>query len=145
MCLAVARFGDIADIPAARKFLNAAATTSDVRSTPANSRLFEAFAASRTGDAATAVEKAGEAAVRYREIGWPHFEAQALEIAGKPVEALDIYKRIGALRDFRRLDERSTPSTNAAVPKVSLRLGSARSATCSCRARPTRRSPRSWS
>ena len=48
---------------------------------------------------------ANEAAARFAEIGWPWERAQALEIAGRYAQALDLYRRHGYLRHARALEE----------------------------------------
>jgi DNA-binding CsgD family transcriptional regulator/tetratricopeptide (TPR) repeat protein len=102
--IAVARFGNREDIDRARKFLERVAQTSKVRSTPAYLVLFDAYRAKRSDDEVAATEKALTAARLFGDIGWPHLEAEALEIADKTSEAAAIYKRIGAVRDLRRLE-----------------------------------------
>jgi DNA-binding CsgD family transcriptional regulator len=107
--VAVASFGAAADIPRARAYLERTATTSRVRSTPAHLALFDAYVAARSGDAPRAATKAQEAVAAFRDIGRPHFEAQALELEGKEEAALEIYRRIGDVRDARRLDAKLNP------------------------------------
>ena len=54
----------------------------------------------------------------FARLGYPLLEAAALEIAGRPAAALDVFRRIGAVRDVRRLAPlrivSSTVSTAAA-------------------------------
>ena len=102
--IAVARIGGLEDVPVARQFLERTVNSSKVRSSPAMLALFDAFAAKRSGDQTRLKERADEAAVAFRDIGWPLYEAQALELARKFSEALEIYKRIGAVREAKRLD-----------------------------------------
>ncbi len=72
-----------------------------------------AVAAERGGDAAGARRWGLEAARLYHEIGWPLLEAQALETAGRPADALALYRAAGSVEDVRRLELGERP---AAVP-----------------------------
>ena len=109
LALAVARFGKDGDLKRARRYLASAANATHVRSTPARLALFDSYAARRKADAAAAMAKADEAAKAFRDIGWPLFEAQALEVLGKPAAALEIYKKFGAAREVKRLDQIVNP------------------------------------
>jgi DNA-binding CsgD family transcriptional regulator len=72
-----------------------------------------AIAAERSGDAAAATKWGLQAARLYREIGWPLLEAQALEVAGQPVEALALYRRAGSLEGVRRVELRARSGAGA--------------------------------
>jgi DNA-binding CsgD family transcriptional regulator/tetratricopeptide (TPR) repeat protein len=86
--------------------------------------LASAILARRKNDDAEAVELASAAAATYRELGWPLFEARALEVLGDPEAALVRYERCGSILDIRRL---ATPTTIVrAVSKVSVDRLSAR-------------------
>lgn len=73
----------------------------------ATAALVAAILAQREGEHAAAIRRAEEAAQRYAALGWPLFEAQALEIAGRAPEALLRYERCGAVEDARRLSPTS--------------------------------------
>lgn len=75
--------------------------------------LVAAIIAERSENASEAAQPATLAAQRYAALGWPMFQAQALEIAGRRDEALALYERCGAVADVRRLagpEPRRTPS-----------------------------------
>jgi DNA-binding CsgD family transcriptional regulator/tetratricopeptide (TPR) repeat protein len=70
--------------------------------------LVAAILAQREGDDVAAIRHAEEASQGYAALGWPLFEAQALEIAARSPEALLRYQRCGAVADARRLAPAST-------------------------------------
>jgi len=74
--------------------------------------LFDALVAKRCGETRSAREHAYEAVERFRSIGCPLWEAEALELAGKPQEAAALYRRIGAVVPLRRLELDAARSTN---------------------------------
>jgi DNA-binding CsgD family transcriptional regulator len=67
--------------------------------------LFDARLAARRGDAEEARALALRAAEAFRAFPWPVEEAEALEVAGELEAALAIYRRIGATRPARRLED----------------------------------------
>jgi DNA-binding NarL/FixJ family response regulator len=69
--------------------------------------LFEALVTARDGH--PDVERATDAAERFAAIGFPHYEALALEAAGRPADALDRYRRMGNVHDARRLEAKLSP------------------------------------
>ncbi|HEY5094096.1 MAG TPA: AAA family ATPase [Candidatus Eremiobacteraceae bacterium] len=64
----------------------------------------DANRAERDGDRGAAMRHALEASRLFAEIEHPYPQALALELAGELPAALEIYRRIGASRDARRLD-----------------------------------------
>jgi DNA-binding CsgD family transcriptional regulator len=64
--------------------------------------LFDA----RSARSADAKSRAVDAAERFGAIGWPWERAQALEIAGRQAEALDIYRRHQFARHAQELEQR---------------------------------------
>ncbi len=62
-----------------------------------------AIISGRRGDEARARMHAAKAATTYRELGWPLFEARALEVLGEREAALARYERCGSVADIRRL------------------------------------------
>ena len=66
---------------------------------------------------------AENAASRYRALGWPLLEAQALEAGGRTAEAADLYRSCGSTIDVRRLEMRAAPPAKrgAAGPRLSPR------------------------
>jgi DNA-binding CsgD family transcriptional regulator len=104
LCIAVAAHGSVEDAPRARALLAGAVQAGQSpRSTRANLALFDAYASSRASDASAAAAHAAEAVNLFHAMSWPHHEARALEIAGEHEQALELYKRIGAVRDARRV------------------------------------------
>jgi DNA-binding CsgD family transcriptional regulator/tetratricopeptide (TPR) repeat protein len=73
----------------------------------ATAALVAAILAQRDGEDASAIRRAEDAVQGYSALGWPLFEAQALEIAGRAPEALLRYERCGAVEDARRLSPAS--------------------------------------
>ncbi|GEM_PF-932741 len=65
--------------------------------------LVRAIVASRNGKPEEAVALGDDASRKYAALGWPLFEAKALELAGKRDLAVAIYERCGAVADARRL------------------------------------------
>jgi DNA-binding CsgD family transcriptional regulator/tetratricopeptide (TPR) repeat protein len=63
----------------------------------------------REGDRKAAVQHALASSRLFAEIGHPYPQALALELAGELRDALEIYRRIGASRDARRLDALLAP------------------------------------
>ena len=118
--LATAKYGDEADIPRARMFLARAAESTKVRAMPACVALFEAYAASGAGLHDEAVSNGARAATLFHEIEWPYYEAQALELADNPKHALEIYQRIGDVRDARRLEAVLNPPNRRGRSKNAL-------------------------
>jgi tetratricopeptide (TPR) repeat protein len=105
----VAQYGETTDIPAARTMLLAIVAKHRGRASRGFVQLFEAYVARREGDRAGAVARAIEAARVFRELQWPCYKAQALEVADRRAQALEIYRRIGDLRDARRLESALNP------------------------------------
>jgi DNA-binding CsgD family transcriptional regulator len=102
--LAVARIGAQAHGAAARTFIaRVAALDGDVMFKAALP-LFDALVAKRRGEAAPARERAVEAVQRFRAIGCPLWEAEALELAGRMQDAAALYRRIGAVAPLRRIE-----------------------------------------
>lgn len=92
-----------AEVAKARDLLQRAAGDPDHAVAHAHLALFDARAAYRRRDRKLAKHHAAEAVDRFTSIGWPWEHAQALELAGRAAEALDVYRRGGYLRDERRL------------------------------------------
>ena len=45
----------------------------------------------------------------FAAVGWPLYQAEALELAGRDAQALELYRTCGDLRDARRLDAKLNP------------------------------------
>jgi DNA-binding CsgD family transcriptional regulator len=85
--------------------------TAPDRGRQAAAALVRAIVAGRRGERDEATVRGAEAAALYREIGWPLYEARALESAGRTEEAADLYLRCGAVADVARFaDPRSVPA-----------------------------------
>lgn len=54
------------------------------------------------------------AAARYRALGWPLHEAQALELSGRADAALALFRSAGAVRGVRRLEVRASATRRSA-------------------------------
>lgn len=96
---------ELAERDAARALLAQAATDRGNRAACAFLTLFDARVARRKR-APEAKALAGDAAGQFEAIGWPWERAQALEVAGRHAEALDLYRRHGFLRNARALAQR---------------------------------------
>jgi DNA-binding CsgD family transcriptional regulator/tetratricopeptide (TPR) repeat protein len=101
---AFGRFGDLGELPRMRQILKRSAESSNMRSNAPLLALFDAYAAARQGNQNAAIELATVAAGQFHDIGWLLREAQALEIAGREREALEIYQQTGDVRDAQRLE-----------------------------------------
>ncbi len=100
----VARF---VDGPRLEKLLRITETGDEGRVVVASAGAHvRAIAAARRGDAPAATALGLQAARLYHEIGWPLLEAQALEVAGRPGEALALYRRAGSVEGVRRVELR---------------------------------------
>jgi DNA-binding CsgD family transcriptional regulator len=112
--LAVARIGAPDDFAKARATLESAADAPfEVVERPAIA-MFDALVAQRTRRHESAAAHARTAAEGFRRLGYPLWEAAALEIAGDRAAAFALYRRLGALADVRRL-ERSGESGGTAI------------------------------
>jgi len=113
--LAVARYGDEADIPRAREILRVAGDVPDDIVETHALRLFDAIVARRLGRHAECAQHASGAVPGLRRLRFPLLEAMALELAGDVDAASAVYGRCGAAYDVRRLARRSAPVVSAAV------------------------------
>jgi DNA-binding CsgD family transcriptional regulator len=77
---------------------------------PAHLAILDARCAAASGRKSEAVVRAREAATLFARIDSAYFSAQALELAGDGAAALQEYRRAGAGRDVRRLDEILSPA-----------------------------------
>jgi DNA-binding NarL/FixJ family response regulator len=82
------------------------------RLTPAVRALYDAYASLRGVVDADARRSGLRAADAFVDIGWPWFSARAMEAAGETEQALTSYRRLGALRDVRRLETRDAPASD---------------------------------
>jgi DNA-binding CsgD family transcriptional regulator len=87
----------------ARTLLAEAATDSGNLAARAHLALFDARDA-RLRRSRTAKALADDAAVKFGAIGWPWERAQALELAGRYAEALELYRRHGFVRHARAVE-----------------------------------------
>jgi DNA-binding CsgD family transcriptional regulator len=119
-CVTVARYGESDDIARAREFVHSILPESGRRLESAYSALFEAYAALRNDDAGTAREFAARAELLFDELHLPYFRAQALEIAGRTGEALQIYRTMRDIYDVHRLEKRLTTVNKRGRTKTEL-------------------------
>ncbi len=89
----------------ARELLAEAAADSGNVAARAYLTLFDARIA-RARRSPEAKSLANDAAEKFERIGWPWEHAQALEVADRNAEALEIYRRTGFLRQARALEQR---------------------------------------
>jgi DNA-binding CsgD family transcriptional regulator len=89
----------------ARLHLAAAARDEANLAARAHFALFDARIAARGRRIAASKALAVEAADRFAAIGWPWERAAALELAGRPAQAREIYEAYGYRRQLRQLDE----------------------------------------
>ncbi len=94
---------DAEEVRCARGLLENAARDGDNTAGAAHLLLFEARVLRRASKRRAAAALATEAARLFESIGWPWERGQALEIARRPAEALELYGRLGYLRDAERL------------------------------------------
>ena len=97
------------------------AANPDYRVMHACGALLDAAAAARSGDA-RAAELVEIAVARYRDLGWPLHEAQALELAGDTEPAVALYRACGSVADVRRLAVRTSATAPAVRTSGSPRL-----------------------
>ncbi len=116
----IAQFGLLSDVPRARRMLKPPFVVGEPRVIEAFVDLFEAFIARRRGRNRTAASIGRRAAARFAAIGWPYYEAQAREVSGDHTEALQIYDRIGDLRDAKKLRSALRPSRRSGRHAVAL-------------------------
>jgi DNA-binding CsgD family transcriptional regulator len=107
LAVALAQYGDPADFPAMHALLERWSRPRGNRAGLAYRALFEALAAQRLG--ADAAVRGAAAARAFSALGFPYFEALALEADARLPEALEIYRRIGDQRDAGRLEARLFP------------------------------------
>lgn len=117
--IAVARMGHADDFPAMRDVLERWASSGENRLAEAQLALFDALV--RSGPDARGL--AESAARGFREIGYGLYEAYAEEAAERFPEALALYRKMGDVRDAKRLEARLLPrnrlgrATNALTPR----------------------------
>jgi DNA-binding CsgD family transcriptional regulator/tetratricopeptide (TPR) repeat protein len=99
----LAASADASERERARALLAEAATDADHRAARAHLALFDARLA-RLHRSAEAKSRGLAAARAFEAIGWPWERAQALELAGRYAEALDLYRRHGFVRHALALE-----------------------------------------
>lgn len=115
MELAIARFGPLEYVPAARERIRRRARNSNTGVVArAACELFDACVAKRRGNHPVATRAASAAATAYGRLGWRLEEALGLELAGDFSAARDIYERCGASYDADRLRRKPRRSFSGA-------------------------------
>lgn len=110
LCYRTARYGDVRDIPAARRCLDAAMRNTQTRQDRAFIALFEAAAAERAGDAKRTCREAKRALALFTELDvLPFLRGHALELLGEHEQALELYRSIGDRYDAQRLEKQLAP------------------------------------
>jgi DNA-binding CsgD family transcriptional regulator/tetratricopeptide (TPR) repeat protein len=115
--VAAAQLLDAPELAQYAVLFDAALLAQDDTAGRANVLLASAIRERRFGDAVAATERARGAAQLYRELGWPLFEARALETSGDAASALALYEASGAVAAVRRLSR----SVSAGSSKLSTR------------------------
>ncbi|HLY01664.1 MAG TPA: AAA family ATPase [Candidatus Cybelea sp.] len=109
--LAAAQFGRNDAVRSMRSRLVTAAARPQDRVNKAVLALFDAFAAQRGLIDADPQSNARTAAGLFEAIGWSWLAARAYELAGESKRALETYRRLGAVRDLRRLEVTRSDAT----------------------------------
>ena len=105
--VAVAQYGDPIDFPRLRELLERWSRPAENRAGSAYHALFEAIVAHRFRNDPGA--HGARAARAFAAIGFPYFEALALETDGRLAEALAVYRRICDKRDTERVEAQLFP------------------------------------
>jgi DNA-binding NarL/FixJ family response regulator len=116
--VAVAMYGDPADLHHVRALLAEWALPADNRAGRAYLALVDAYAARTSGE--SPVPYAEEAARCFAEIGFSYYQALALELANRRSEALNLYRSAGNIRDTRRLEAALAPVNRRGRSKAAL-------------------------
>ena len=77
--------------------------------------LFDAEIASAAGRSTDAIRSAAVAHDAFASLGWPAFAARAADVAGRPNDALAIYRRIGHVAGTRLLARRERDDANGSA------------------------------
>jgi DNA-binding CsgD family transcriptional regulator len=103
--LLAARVGTLPQIKSARGALVASTKIRKDHLARATLLLFDAIVAARSGQTAAPrhARNAALAAEEFRRAGWRLHEAEALEYAGRPRQAAEVYREVGAYSELRRL------------------------------------------
>jgi len=104
-----AKFATAGDVRRLRTFVEPWAAAQVTARGRASLAYLDAVVAEQNGNREEALRHALAAAQAFAEVEFPFPQALALELAGAPREALEIYRRIGASRDAQRLDALLAP------------------------------------
>ncbi len=99
--LALAQYGSPEDQPGVRALLVRWAAHSENRAGKAYLALYDALLAT---DAAGARECGERAELAFAELHMPHWQALALELSRRPLEALELYRKMGDRMSIERLE-----------------------------------------
>jgi DNA-binding CsgD family transcriptional regulator/tetratricopeptide (TPR) repeat protein len=110
-----ARLLDQSDLQPLRQLIDPAGFLPDDLVGRSHAHLAESILGQRFGDDRRATAFATEAAAGYREIGWPLYEARAMEAAGNLPAAHALFAACGAVAQTRRL----APAPGAVVAPTS--------------------------
>jgi DNA-binding CsgD family transcriptional regulator/tetratricopeptide (TPR) repeat protein len=106
--IAAAQLLDADELAHYEPLFDEAVLAQDDRAGRANLLLASAIRERRFGDSARAKERATDAGLLYRDLGWPLLEARAAEASGDAASAIARYASVGAVAAVRRLSG-STP------------------------------------
>jgi DNA-binding CsgD family transcriptional regulator len=104
-----AQYATVEDAARMREFLAVWSAPESNRAGRPLLALYDALVAARSGN--DVVTPSIGAAAAFAALGTPYYQAQALELAGRPDDALAIYERIGDRRDARRLRAATASTT----------------------------------
>jgi DNA-binding CsgD family transcriptional regulator len=95
------------ELPQIEKLIEPGLARDEDRAARAVAAIVGATVAERREDAALMTERATLAVDLFHQLGWPLYEARALELLGRFTEAHAIYESCGATFDVRRIAQRA--------------------------------------
>jgi DNA-binding NarL/FixJ family response regulator len=113
---AAAQYGDPADTPTAREQIVRRRDGPDRAVVDMALEMFDAHVLARDGKRMLSAQAARRAALGYRAMGWPLFEARALDLAGDVEAAQALFEKCGAVADVKRLNASRSKRARFAAP-----------------------------
>ncbi|MBV9103286.1 MAG: helix-turn-helix transcriptional regulator, partial [Candidatus Eremiobacteraeota bacterium] len=105
------------DLARMRSLLDDALLRDDDIAGRANVMLASAIRERRFGDGSIAASRAANAAILYRRLGWPLYEAHALEESGDVAAAVALYARCAATAHVHRLSGQQKKHASRLSPR----------------------------
>lgn len=123
MLVAAAEYSNMDIARSAQRLLKGSSELRRDRLSTAYSCLLDSIASRREGASRDSRDKASAAAMLFARLEMPYWQARALELCGKPREALRMYREIGDIYDSRRLEaifasRRARSSTMRLTPRL---------------------------